>query len=45
MTTIRLILFTFFSIMSKKRTSIQLPMGYAEQVMDLEMKLEEEESL
>lgn len=29
----------------KKRPAHSLPMGFAEQVMDLEIKLEEEESL
>lgn len=31
--------------MSKNRISASLPLGYADQVMELEMKLEEEESL
>lgn len=29
--------------MSKKKTSAILPLGFAEQVLDLEVKLEEEE--
>lgn len=31
--------------MSQSRVSASLPLGYAEQVMELEMKLEEEESI
>lgn len=31
--------------MTKNRISALLPLGYADQVMELEMKLEEEESL
>jgi hypothetical protein len=31
--------------MSKQRSSFVLPIGYAEQVMELEMKLEDEESV
>ena len=31
--------------MSKQKNSLVLPIGYAEQVMELEMKLEDEESV
>jgi ribonucleotide reductase alpha subunit len=32
-------------MMTKNRASVVLPLGYADQVMELEMRLEEEESV